>query len=816
MFIENVIRDVHFGLRMLRRSPGFSLLVIVCLTLGIGANAAVFSWIEGILLRPFPKVANQDRLLVLTGIKPGENHPDSMSWPDFLDLQKNSTLINSFIADKITGSTLSIGDRAERVAASIVSSNYFSALGIHLFLGRGFDASEEQGRNAHPVTVISYWLWMQRFHGNPDIIGKTQLLDGVPHTIIGVAPEGFYGTFVGYPIEFWVPISMQEVFDGGGYKLENRDERWIEGFVLPKAGVTPEQAQQELAGIAKRLEIEYPATNRGRGIKLFPLWKDPFNAASEQLPVLKLSSAAVLILLLIVCANVSNLLLVRSFARRREIIVRLAVGAGRGRLLKQLFTEGLILSTCAAGGGILVAYSCQNLVALMAPSRGVAVNLSGNIDARVLALSIGITLFCTLLFSLIPAFHNSNIDLASALKSESGAVFGSRGKSHLRAGLVLLQMALSFVLLVGAVLLIESVHKIRTADPGFSTQNVLTSTVNLVDAGYDAQRAQTFREALVDRLQALGGVESAAYSRIRPFTYSPYPSARIAIDRYEPQSNEVPSAEYNQVDPGYFQTMGIRLLAGRDFTRADNENSLPVVVVNEQMVSQYWQGKDPIGKRLQVDGRWLGVIGVARLSKYDALGEDPKPFFYIPMRQGLPLRSGIINIRTSIDPGVMAATLARVIHGIDPNLAPTEVITMREQVNRIALASQQIAVTLLGIFGALAVLLAAIGLYGVMSHTVNQSTRELGLRIALGASARDLLQLVFKQGFFLTAAGVVIGSATALLLTRLIGALLYQVNPRDPVAFACAFAVLTTTSIAAILLPARRATRTDPALVLRE
>lgn len=817
MFVQNVARDVHFGLRMLRRSPGFSLLVIMCLTLGIGANAAVFSWVEGILLRPFPKVVNQDRMMVLTGIKPGESHPDSMSWPDFLDLQRNSRLVDSFIADKITGTTLNIGDRAERVAASIVSSNYFSALGVKPLLGRGFDPTEEQGRNAHPVTVISYWLWIQRFHGTRDVIGKTQMLNGVQHTIIGVAPEGFCGTFVGYPIEFWVPMSMQELFEPGGYKLENRNERWIEGFILPKPGVTAGQAEEELASIAKRLEVEYPATNRGRGIKLFPLWQDPFNGASEQLPVMKLSSAAVLILLLIVCANVTNLLLARSFARRREMIVRLAVGAGRRQLLKQLFTEGMILSSCAALGGILVAYSCRNLVAfLLPPTGGTAVNLPGEIDGRVMALSIGVMLLSTLLFSLIPAIQNSNIDLASALKSESGAVFGSRGKSRLRSGLVLLQMALSFVLLVGSVLLMESVHKIRTADPGFSAQNVLTSTVNLIAGGYDEQRAKTFRETLVDRVQMIPGVESAAYSRIRPFTYSPYPSARIAVDGYQPRNDELPSVEYNQVDPRYLETMGIALLSGRDFTRADDQNSQAVVIVNEKMVEQYWHGQDPVGKRLQVEGRSLRVIGVAKLSKYGALGEEPRSFFYIPMRQGLAIRSGIINIRTSLDAGLMAAALAGVVHEIDANLAPTEVITMREQVNRYSLRSQQIAVTLLAIFGGLAVLLAAIGLYGVMSYTVNQSTRELGLRIAVGASAKDLLQLVFTQGFVLTVAGIVIGSATALLLTRLIGSLLYQVNPRDPIAFGCALAVLIITSIAAVLLPAIRATKIDPVSVLRE
>jgi len=382
-------------------------LAIICLTLGIGANAAVFSWIEGLLLRPFPAVAHQDRLLVVvghdraTGDKgtTGASFTD-LSWPDFVDLRRNSKLVD-FIADKIMGATLSIGDRAGRVTGSVVSSNYFDALGIRPLLGRGFEPAEEPGRNAHPVTVISYWMWKDRFHSDRGVIGKTQLFNGVPHTIIGVAPEGFYGTFVGRPINFWVPISMQEKFEPGGYKLEDRGELWIEGFVRLKPRVTPEQAQEEISSVAKRLETDYVATNRGRDIRLLPLWKAPFNQANELAPMLKVALAVVFGVLLIACANVSSLLLVRSLGRRQEMAVRLAIGAKRGRLLRQLLTEGSVLSMFAAAGGLLVAYLCRDLLVVFFPSSGsIVANLKGEIDWRVLAVSACVCVVSTLLFGL--------------------------------------------------------------------------------------------------------------------------------------------------------------------------------------------------------------------------------------------------------------------------------------------------------------------------------------------------------------------------------------------------------------------------------
>jgi predicted permease len=502
--IRGFSSDLRFGLRMLRRSPGFSILAIVCLTLGIGANTAVFSWIEGILFRPYPAVAHQERLFALTGTARGETDPTALSWPDFLDLQRSCTLVESFFVTKITGTTLSIGDRAEVTTGSIVSANYFDAIGVRPIIGRGFQDGEDSGRNAHPVTVISYELWQGRFKGDPQIIGKMQPFNGVPHTIVGVAPQGFYGTFVGWAMQFWVPASMEELFEGGVYKLEDRGARWIESYARLKPGVTRQQAQQEIAAVAKRLEKDYPYTNRGRNIKLWPLWQTPFNNANTLLPTLEIMLAVVIFVLLIACANVSNLLLVRSFARRHEMTVRMAIGAARGRLVRQLLTEGMILAAFGAVGGLLVAYWCRHALVLLLPVRGgVAMHLPGEIDWRVLALSAGVCLIATILVGLVPAVQTRDLDLSGALKAESAGVVGGSRKAWVRSGLVVLQVSLSFVLLVGAGLLLQSLQRIRNTSPGFSTHEVLKTNVNLVPAGYDAPRAQNFQDQFLERVKAL-------------------------------------------------------------------------------------------------------------------------------------------------------------------------------------------------------------------------------------------------------------------------------------------------------------------------
>jgi putative ABC transport system permease protein len=812
--IEATFKDLRFGFRILRRNPGFSALVILCLTLGIGANAAVFSWVEGILFRPYPSVTHQEKLLALTGTARDESGPTDISWPDFLDLQRNCTLFDSFFVTTIMGTTLSLGDRAERATGSIVSANYFDAIGVHPILGRGFEPGEDAGRNAHPVTVISYQLWQGRFKGDPRIVGKTQRLNGVLHTIVGVAPEGFYGTFVGWAIQFWVPASMEENFEAGGYKLQDRGARWIEAYARVKPGVSFKQAQEEISGVATRLQADYPETNRGRGIKLWPLWQTPFNNAGTLLPTLQIMVVVVVFVLLIACANIGNLLLVRSFARRQEMTVRLAIGAGRGRLLQQLLMEGLALSAFGAAGGLCVAYWCRHALVLLLPARGgVAMHLAGEMDWRFLALCAGVCSLATLLIGLVPAMQLSKLDLAGALKADSAAVVGARGSTWLRSGLVMLQVSLSFVLLVAAGLLMQSLQKIRNSNPGFSTHGVLFTGIDLKSAGYDAQRAQTFQDELIEQVKALPGVESAAFARMTPLSYGSFSETPISVDGYQPPADQQPTVQYNEVGPDYLSTMGIPLVSGREFTRMDDQNATLVAVVNETMAARFWSGKDPIGERVQVKGRWTRVVGVAKDSKYQSVRETPKPFFYVPWRQNFSVGGGLY-IRTPLKPEVMAAALVREVRALDGNLALYEVISLQEQVDR-STSAQKVAVTLVGVLGALALLLAAIGLFGVMSYAVSQSRRELGLRMALGADGAKLLQLVMSRGLTLTGGGVLLGATAALALTRLLGNLLYKVSPRAPPAFGSALLVMTIVSLAACILPAWRAARTDPARVLR-
>lgn len=813
--LEDFVQDLHYGFRQLIRNPGFSALAILCLTVGIGANAAVFSWMEGILFRPYPAVVHQDRLFALAGTARGATGATELSWPDFQDLRRNCSLCEDAFVTKITGSTLSVGDRAETARGSIVSANYFGAVGVHPILGRGFEPGEDVGSGSHPVVVISYQMWRDRYRGDPEIIGKMQRFNNVPHTIIGVAPQGFYGTFVGWAMQFWVPASMEETFESGGYKLEDRDARWIEAYVRLKPGVHQAQAQQEISAIASRLSTSYPATNRGRSLEIWPLWQTPFNNAKTMLPTLEVMVLVVAFVLLIACANVGNLLLVRSFNRRYEMSLRLAIGASRLRLVKQLLTEGLVLSALGTPGGFLIAYWCRHALVLLLPMRsGAAMYLPGQMDVRVMAMSAAVCLFVTLIVGLIPALQTRHLDLAGSLKADSSGVVGARGRAWMRSGLVVFQVSLSFVLLVGAALLIESLEKIRNTSPGFTTTSVVTTGVSLQAAGYDDSRAKAFQDELIQRLSVLPGVKAAAFARVTPMGYGTYSSTPIVVDGYQPSPEEQPSVEYNQVGPGYFATLGIPLISGREFARTDDENAPLVAIVNRTMVLHYWKGEDPVGRRLQVKGRWARVVGVVADSKYESMRESPMPFFYVSLRQDF-VRGPALNIRTTEPLPAVRTALIRAVHALDPNLALYETITLQEQVNR-STSPQLVAVTLVSILGALALVLAGVGLYGVMSYAVAQSTRELGLRMALGADAANLLRLVVSRGLRLTAVGVLFGIAAALAVTRLLGQLLYQVSPHDPVVFALSLAVMIMTATFACLLPAWRASRTDPARVLRD
>jgi predicted permease len=811
---DQLWQDIRFGARMLVRRPGFSTLAVLCLTLGIGTNAAVFSWIEGILIRPYPLVAHQDRMFALNATTRGTPGYTGLSYPEFLDLEKSTTLFESFIVDRIMGTTLSVGDRAERATGGIVSANYFDALGVRPILGRGFRPEEGMGRNAHPVTVISYRTWQDRYARDPNIVGRIQVLNGVQHTIIGVAPEKFHGTFVGYSFSFWVPASMQETFDTTGYKLEDRGARWIEGYAFLKPGGTRQQGDAELHALARRWEKEYPETNRGHDLALAPLWKTPFNQSSNMSSTLGITLAVGLCVLLIACANVSNLLLARSLLRRHEMTMRLALGAGRGRLIKQLFTEGLLLALSAAAGGIALAYWCRNALVLSFPSpaAGIVIDFPGQIDWRVLAVSAAICILATVVFALVPAIQASHVDLSGALKTDAGGVLSGSSRSRLRSALVLVQVALSFVLLAGTGLLLQSLQRMRDASPGFSTA-VIVSGADLFSAGYDLERARKFHMQLLDRVREIPGIESASLARLIPFSYGVFSSAALEIDGYHPGPDEQLNLSYNEVGEDYFKTLSIPIVAGREFLRVDDENAMPAAIINETMAATYWPGKDPIGQRFKLKDRWRQVVGVARNVKYENKLEPPRSFFYVPVRQNFFVSNNLL-IRTRESPGAIRKALAPEVKALDPALAPTAPFRVEEQVDRKGY-TQRLATALIGIFGAMALFLAAIGLYGVMSYSVSQGTRELGLRMALGARAGHLLKMVVSRGLRLTLAGIFIGTIAGLALTRLMGNLLYQVSPRDPVAFGLALVVMICVAFLACFVPARRATRIDPVRALR-
>lgn len=814
LWLERFRQDLHFGIRILRRSPLFSAAVVICLGLGIGMHAAVLSWTEGIVHHPFPLVRDQEQLVAVAGTAKGASGFDEMSWPDFIDLGRATPAFSSTFVSKITGATLTGGDRAERLVGQLVTANYFDAVGVRPILGRGFLPNEDVGRGAHPVTVISYRLWQDRFGGEAGIIGSTIRFNGVPHTIVGVTPNGFLGTFVGYAMQFWTPASQQAVFDAGGYRLDDRAARWVEGFARLRPGTTVAAAQAAVDAAAQRLAREYPNEDRGRGVRLFPLEENPFDNAKVLKPMLRVGSLVTLLVLVIVCANIANLLLVRALARQAELSVRTALGASRARLARQLVTEGFILALLGTTTGLWLAYLLRNALGLFfAPRGGITLVFAADFNWRVVLSMTAIGLGSTLIFALAPAISTTRVDLASALRAAApGSVSGSRG--HLRTALVIVQVCLGVVLLIGAELVATSLGNMLAADPGFATSDVATAAIGLSAAGYDTAGAHRFQEELVLRLRAIGGVSSVALARSLPFSTAPYDNGPIMVDGYQAAKDERPTADYNEVTPDFFRTLGIPLLEGRDFTPTDADTSAPVAIVSHAMAERYWPNESPVGRRLQLRGTWRRVVGVVGDAKYRALTESPGMLLYAPFAQrrytGFNLFIRIASSRTA----AAAPAVVSAIHAIDPNVSPYEVLTLREQVNR-STSAQRILVTLLTLFSGVALVLATIGLYGTISYMVSQQTRELGLRMALGAAPSRLLVLVMSYGLRISMFGVLGGVAIALGTTRLLGDLLFRVAPRDPRIFATVSALMVVAAALACLAPAWRATRLDPVRALR-
>ena len=814
-----MLQDLRYGLRTLVGSPAFTVVAVLSLALGIGANTAIFSLVNRVLLEPLP-VRDVERLAAV--FLTDERNPGRLPLSDlnFRDLRDQNEVFEGMAAFTFSQLNYSTGGESEQILAQVVTANYFSVLGAEAALGRTF--SPDEGTSMVPVAVISHGFWERRLGREPAVVGKTLTLNRTPLTIIGVAARGFTGTLLGGGPEVWVPTAMHDVVQPNFTWYNERRGLFLFAVGRLKAGATLEHAGANLRTVFARLEQAYPADNKGRSAGAVSLLDARLNPDGQGGPVIVQVAAILMvvvgIVLLIACANVANLSLARASGRRREIAIRLALGARRSRIVRQLLTESLLLA--AAGGllGVLLAY--WTTAALIGADLPLPIPLDDAlvIDGGVLGFTTGLALLTGVLFGLAPAIQSSRPDVVPVLKNESvptGA--GRRGLASLftmRQALVVAQVALSLLSLVAAGLFLRSLRNAQQIDPGFETESVLVMTVNLGREGYTPERGQVFYRQVAERAASLPGVLGAAVAQNPPlaggFLRSVFPEGQ------DTTTQERVLVQVNSVSPGYFEAIGTPLLRGRAFIESDTDGAPSVVVINEIMAERFWPGQDAIGKRFTFFGasQFTTVVGIARNAKYNGVAEDPIPFIYQPLRQNYS-PAATLHVRASGHAAALASHVRQLVRESDPTLSVFNVRTLEEQVSR-SLQPVRFNVVMLSIFAGLALLLAAIGLYGVANYSVTQRTREIGVRMALGAARWSVLRLVLGQGVCLVAAGLGLGLALALVATAFVPPrLLLTVSPRDPATFLTTAALLAAVALVASYIPASRATRIDPLIALR-
>lgn len=810
------IQDVRYSARMLLKNPGFSFIALLSLALGIGANTAIFSLVNTVLLRPFP-VVHSHELRSLT-VKGKNGAMAAFSYLNYVDFRDRNEVLNGVYASRIAPMGVSHNGNNERVWGYEVTGNYFQTLGLQPIKGRLFTAEEDRTPLANPLAVISYACWQKRFAGDPDIIGKDIIINGHKFNVTGITPEGFAGTDLIFLPEIWVPMSMEEWIEPGNVWLNSRSTQNIFVTGRLKSDVSPEQAEASLNLLMQQLGQEYPNENEGLGIELIPpgfLLPGIRNAFVSFSAILL---ATVALVLLIACTNLASLMLARATKRRKEIAIRLSLGASRLQLIRQLLTESLLLAVLGGAAGILLAIWIIDLVVAFKPPIDIPFTIDLKMDWRVLAFSAFLSLITSFLFGLVPALQATKTDVVTSLKDEAG--IGGYRRSRLRNSLVVVQIALSLVLLIAAGLVLRSLQHLQTMNPGFNTENGLLMSFDLGMQGYDEAKGKQFQRQIIERVETLPGVSSASLTDLFPLSIN-YNSSPIYVEGRPPvRGAEVPNAMVASITPHYFSTMEIPLLAGRGFSEQDNENATQVAVVNESFVHRLMPDVDSvenaIGKQFSyrgLEGPFIRIVGIARDGKYWTIGEAPQPFAYSPLLQSYNANS-ILVVRSSIDPTTLAASIRKEFHDMDATLPVFGVKTLTEHMG-FSLFPARIAAILLGSFGLIALLLAAIGIYGVMAYSVAQRTREIGIRMALGAQTGDVLRMVLKQGILLAAIGVSIGLLIALALTQLMSSALYGVSATDITTFIVVPLLLATVALLACLIPARRAARVDPMIALR-
>jgi len=812
--MQNLGHDLRFALRMLTKAPGFTAIAVVTLALGIGVNTAIFTWMKAIVLEPLPGVERPAELVMLAGQnRDGTGCCWGTSYLNYVDYHNRATTLD-ILGYEIASVSITVDGQPERVTATIVTGNYFDVLGVKAEVGRTFIPDEYQESGRAPVIVIGHALWQRRFGSDPTIAGRSITVNSSPFTIVGVAPRGFGSAMPGIAFDVFVPVTMQAAVVPGADRLHARDAAWLDLVGRLKPGATLAQAQAEMDVISRQIGHEHPGlfTQEGRTLGVYPPTRSPLGLAGSAYPILLVLMAVVGLVLLVACANVANLLLARAGARRREMAVRLAMGARRGRLVRQLLTESLLLAAVAGVIGLASGTWISRGILAFLPSMDLRIALDLGPDRLVLLFTAAVALATGFVFGLAPALQTSRVNLVSALKMEPSA--GAASRAWLRGALVVGQVALSLVALVTAGLFLRSLWNARAIDPGFDTGPALLASMDLFPNGYTAETGAVLYRRLLEGSRTLPGVTGVTFARRPPLSPRGARGTAIAeIEGYTPGPGERLGTLYDSVGPGYFRTMGIPLLRGRDFTMADDATSTPVVVVNETMARTYWPGQDAVGKRLRTGSRWIEVVGVARDVKYRSLDERERLYMYVPVLQRYEPDETLI-LRTSEDPGVVVESLRQLVRELDPNLAVFNVTTMAHRVNG-SLGSRRIAATGAAVFGLLALCLAMVGLYGVVSYTVTQHVHEIGIRMALGARGGDIFRMVLAHGLRPTIVGAGIGVVAAFGTMRFLSALLYGVTPTDPVIFIGIPTLLIVVAILASWLPARRAMTVDPVHTLR-
>jgi predicted permease len=807
---------------MLIKDYGFTAIVVFSLALGIGGNTAIFSIVNALLLRPTAVKDPNNLMAIYTSDMSGYQY-GSTSYPDYLDFQERGKTLSGLVAYASTPLGVTLGDRTERALGEVVSGNYFAVLGVTAFRGNTFNPDQAKIPGAYPVVVVSYKFWRNWLGADVGSVGRTLVLNGNNFTIIGVAPQSFAGLQFGVLPDVWVPLTMQAQVMPGPDMLKDRSARWLSIVGRLADGVEPKLAASEFNLLADQQRNMYPESWGGvrgesRAITIRPERESRLESGLRGgiLEFIALLWVIIGLVLIVACANVANLLLGRAAARRKETAIRLALGAQRVRLIRQLLTESIMLSLIGGLVGLLLALWGTSILQTFKPPVSTPLNFDFGIDMRVLVFTLIVSLITGIVFGLAPAMQSSKPDLVQALKGES-AVHGKAQKKYgLRNLLVIFQVALSLVLLIGAGLFVRSLQNANSIDLGFQSGNVLLTSFDLQLSGYKSANGTIFYEQLLDREKSLPGAQNAALASVVPLGLDSQPRRAVIIENHPYTPGEDTELYYNVVGPGYFQTLGIPVLQGRDFTKQDREGAPGVVIVNETMARRFWPRENPIGKRLRQGGEgasYLSVVGVVKDSKYLTLGESPQPYYFLPFLQHYEPRM-TLHVRAAGDPKGLIGAVRNGAQLLNASLPIFDIKTLSEHLS-VSLFVARVAASLTGFFGLLAVTLASIGLYGVISYFVTQRTKDIGILAALGASPSDILKMVLGQGMTLALIGLGIGLAISFAVTRLLKTFLYGVASTDLMTFSLVSALLAGVAFLACYIPANRAMRINPSIALR-